>query len=437
MTKYINSSEAITSNLLLWDPLHTQTSIVETHVIEVYPQTSIDYSDTVTFLIKACPKHLIQNIEIISEIRVLTADGQNPAQNTNISVVSNLANAIWRSVDVVIGGQNILQSFDNSYNIGSWFDIALNTSSNRSAYLLNKEIFLMDQAESKDASENATIYPAANDEGVRPPLANKSALLRGKMIETGKKITLISDLNCSLFKTGKLLPSNLDVRLSLTKNYDGYILLEAANGTHKVKFDRCYLRVTLQQPTDFCLNLMEQKLAKTPALYQAEEGKVSFHSIPAGNAQVTINNLFPQGKLPVMFTFGVQDRTALGNTRNKNPYTFHPLKKVQVFVDGKPYFPSVLEGSVNHFDSLYQSIGYKTNGECLITPDNYNIHPLFVVDLTADRNANKHHLNLSRNGEVKLDIEFPQAAEEGLILLVYSYYDRIIEINSDRSLRVI
>ena len=436
MTKYVNSSEAITSNLLLWDPLHTQTSIAETHVMEIYPQTSIDYSDTVTFLIKACPKLMIENIEIISEIRVLTAAGGNPAANTNVSVVSNLANAIWRSVDVAIGGQNILQSFDNSYNIGSWFDIALNTPSHRSSYLLKKEVFLMDEATTKANSENTTIYPAPEN-NVRPPPANMSALSRSKLIEQGKSVTLISDLNCSLFKTGKLLPSNLDVRLSLTKNYDGYVLLEEATGTHKLKFDKCFLRVTMQQPTDFCLNLMEQKLLKTPALYQSEEGKVSFHSIPAGNALVTINNLFPQGRLPLMFTFGVQDRTALGNARNKNPYTFHEVKKVQIYVDGKPFFPSAIQGSTMHFDSFYQTIGYKTTGDCLINPNNYNIHPLFAVDLTADRTANKHHLNLSRSGEIKLDLEFPDAVEEGLILLVYAYYDRIIEINSDRNLRIL
>ena len=436
MTKYVNSSEAITSNLLLWDPLHTQTSIAETHVIEVYPQTSIDYSDTVTFLVKACPKLMIENIEIITEIRVLTAGDGNPAANTNVSVVSNLANAIWRSVDVVIGGQNILQSFDNSYNIASWFDIALNTSSHRAPYLFNKEVFLMDEAASKAASEDTTIYPEEVS-GVRPAPANISALSRGKIIEQGKSVTLISDLNCSLFKTGKLLPSNLDVRLSLTKNHDGYVLLEPSSGTHKVKFDKCYLRVTMQQPTDFCLNLMEQKLLKTPALYQAEEGKVSFHSIPSGNALVTINNLFPQGKLPIMFTFGVQDRAAFGKSRDKNPYTFHPIKKVQVYVDGKPYFPSSLEGSTMQFDSFYQSIGYKTTGDCLINPTNYTIHPVCTIDLTADKNANKHHLNLSQSGDVKLDIEFPAVAKDGLILLVYSYYDRIIEINSDRSLRIL
>lgn len=96
MTKYINSSEAITSNLMLWDPLHTQTSIQGSHVFEVYPQTSIDYSDTVFFLIKASPKLMIQNIEIVSQIRIVTANDTNPAANSNVSVVSNLANAIWR-----------------------------------------------------------------------------------------------------------------------------------------------------------------------------------------------------------------------------------------------------------------------------------------------------------------------------------------------------
>ncbi len=436
MTKYVNSSEAITSNLMLWDPLHTQTSIVETHVVEVYPQTSIDYSDTVSFLIKASPKLLIQNIEIISQVRVLTNADAAPVDAANVSVISNMANAIWRSVDVVIGEQNILQSFDNSYNIGSWFDVTLNTPSARSPYLLHKEVFLMDEGATKAESETTTIY-LAEDNGVRPPPANKSALTRNKIIKQGQSVTLISDLNCSLFKTGKLLPSNMDVRVSLTKNYDGYVLLEAATGTHKIKFDKCYLRVTMQQPTDLCLNLMEEKLLKTPAVYQAEEGKVSFHSIPAGNELVTINNLFPQGNLPIMFTFGVQDRSAFGNARNKNPYTFHPMKKVQVYVDGKPYFPSALEGSTMHFDSFYQTIGYKTTGECMINPSNYAVHPLLAVDLTADRNANKHHLNLSRSGEVKLDIEFAAAAQDGLILLVYSYYDRIIEINSDRSGKVL
>ena len=78
---------------MLRDPLHTQSSIVGKLVFEVYPQTSIDYSATLLFLIKATSKLMIQNIEIITQIQVVTAGGANPAANTNVSVVSNLANA--------------------------------------------------------------------------------------------------------------------------------------------------------------------------------------------------------------------------------------------------------------------------------------------------------------------------------------------------------
>ena len=125
----------------------------------------------------------------------------------------------------------------------------------------------MDDAEIKRDSEDKTRYPAAV-EGVRPTPANKGDLSRSKMIEQGKIVTLISDLNCSLLKSGKLLSGFMDVRLSLTKNYAGYVLLEAEERTYKLKFVKYYLIVTMQQPGEFCLNLMKQKLLKAPAIYQ-------------------------------------------------------------------------------------------------------------------------------------------------------------------------
>ena len=87
------------------------------------------------------------------------------------------------------------------------------------------------------------------------------------------------------------------------------------------------------------------------------------------------------------------------------------------------------------FDTLYQTIGYKNTGSCLITPENYFTHQIVAVDLTADRNGNRHHLNLNKTGEVKVNLELPAVAPEGLILVVYAYYDRIIEINADRIIR--
>lgn len=431
MTKYINSDEAVTSNLMFFSPMHTQTSILSTNVYEVYPQTSLDFSDVIPFLIKAHPKQMIQGIEIVTNIRVLTATGENPPANTNVSVVSNLSHAIWRSVDVVVGGQNLMQSFDNSYNIGSWFNTVLNSDENRKDYLFRKQLFLMDNVETKANSENTNFYPDHNAVPV-----NTAARRRADRIKRGQRVTLISDLDCSLFRTGKLLPSNLDVRIALTKNYSGYVLLEPANGTHKLVFDKCYLRVTVQQPTDFCLQLVEQKLKIQPAIYQAEQGVVNFFSLTAGTRTATINNLFPQGKLPIFFVIAISTRDCYGETRNKNPYTYHRINKIQVYIDSVPYFSSALSGNTQLFDNFYQSIGRKTAGGSLLADPSFNSHHIIPVDLTADRNSNKHHLNLSRTGDVKVNLEAVENLPEGALLMCYSYYDRIIAIDSDRNVHI-
>ena len=69
----------------------------------------------------------------------------------------------------------------------------------------------MDDATTKEDSEDITIHPAAV-EGEAPQPVNKASFFRSKLIEQGKTVTLISDL-----KSGKLLPTNLDVRISQTK----------------------------------------------------------------------------------------------------------------------------------------------------------------------------------------------------------------------------
>ena len=89
---------------MLWPVPNTQTAIVDTQTFEVASAAPIGYSDTLDFIIKAMPKHMIERIEIISEIRVLTATGGNPPATAvpQVSIISNVANAIWRSVDVII-----------------------------------------------------------------------------------------------------------------------------------------------------------------------------------------------------------------------------------------------------------------------------------------------------------------------------------------------
>ena len=100
MTKYVKSSEALPSNLHLWETVHTQTGIVETKTIDVFPTTSIEASDTLTFIIPAMSKLMLQNVQIVSEIRVLTATGGNPEADHPVSTAPHLAAALYRNMEI-------------------------------------------------------------------------------------------------------------------------------------------------------------------------------------------------------------------------------------------------------------------------------------------------------------------------------------------------
>ena len=115
MTKYIKSVEALPSNLHLWETIHTQTGIAETKTIDIFPTTSIEVSDTLTFIIPAMSKLMLQNVQIVSEIRVLTAQDAAPPANHPVSTAPHLAAALYRNVEITAGSTSLVQSFDNAY----------------------------------------------------------------------------------------------------------------------------------------------------------------------------------------------------------------------------------------------------------------------------------------------------------------------------------
>ena len=434
MTKYIKSAEALPSNLHLWETVHTQTGIVETKTIDVFPTTSIEASDTLTFIIPAMSKLMLQNVQIVSEIRVLTATGGNPAANRPVGTAPHLAAALYRNVEIYAGSTSLVQSFDNAYAMTKFWETTLNIPSGARAHLHSKEGYYIDRVHSKEHSEDVDYFP---DDG---NVMNFGGKYRAENIAEGKKVCLVSDLDASLFKQDKLLPSELEIQVSLTKNYSEFILLSANNQTDKVVFDKVTLRCTFQRPQDSVLGIIEQRLAKENAIYHTDKSVLSFHAIPQGAGEMTLTSIFGS-KLPHTFLVGVQDRSSFGKTRAKNPFTLYPMKSFQAYIDGQEHFPRAVElvGTNDYtymWEALLDQSGHINNGDNLLE-HYYAAYPAVMVDLTQDRSQNQRALNLQRSGTVRLQISFPEAAPAGRVLMILAWYDEVIEITKDRQVLVI
>ncbi|KAL5263054.1 hypothetical protein ACHWQZ_G008450 [Mnemiopsis leidyi] len=352
----------------------------------------------------------------------------------NDGTAPHLAAALYRNVEIYAGSTSLVQSFDNAYAMTKFWETTLNTRSGAHPHLHSKEGYYIDRVHSKAHSEDVDYFPADGN------TMNFGGKYRAENIAEGKKVCLVSDLDASLFKQDKLLPSELEMQVSLTKNYSEFILLSADNQTNKVVFDKVTLRCTFQRPQDSVLGIIEQRLAKENAIYHTDRSVLSFHAIPEGAADMTVSSIFGS-KLPHTFLVGVQDRSSFGKTRSKNPFTLYPMKSFQAYIDGQEHFPRAVElVGTNDFTYMWEAFldqsGHINDGDNLLE-HYYPAYPAIMVDLTQDRSQNQRALNLQRSGTVRLQISFPEAAPAGRVLMILAWYDEVLEITKDRQVMVI
>ena len=416
MAKFIDSEEGMPQELIPFTTKSTQVMIRGVQEIKYLPINSFEKSDTVNFEIPAQHNLLIKNIEIVTKFKV---EGKGKA-----TLVSNPANALWKQVDIVLNNKYQMSNpMQQSSNYETFFSTILNVDQEREEVIFSNQGFLLDVGSDKDEADDVT---------------NVNAVKRGKLIEGGKSVTMISDLNCNLLKTSKLLIPGLEFNISLTKNKPEFLLM-SKDKDFTILIEKVYLNVTFVQPEEAYLSLLEAKLEKTPAIYDGHRTEVSLFGIQSGVNKYQFNNIF-RGPLPSFMVLCIQDRDAINGDYGKNPYTFYPFKSLQVFINNREYFSDPIETTkedntlmLNHF---YKALGYDLKGTCLINRDNFRAHFMIPIALARDRSVKFHH-NLQETADFKIDIEFEEQVLQNKVLMVYSVFDQIIKIDKGRNIEKI
>ena len=479
MAKFINSQNAIPTDLLLWNERPTQVSIQEKYNVKVWPITNILNDGPINFNIPPQPKGMMTDISITTKFKV-QKDGQDmTAAERNLSIVNNFANALWALVDVKVDDRlDLTQSMKNAYAYQTFFNHALNSESNREDYLMYNEFFKMDQAESKTSEQSREIwdfdidvmdaeieetYPGSSEsakDDVKDKMkklpaywkssgANPVANDRSWRILKGQSVIVNSKLQCPLFNTSKCLPTNMKIRISLTKNSDAFLILTESNASYSIYLEDVYLDVTYFRPRDQILAIIEDRLQKDPAPYFISRPEITIKPITQSNRIIRLTDIF-HDKLPPYAFFCLQKSRDFEGKLNTNPFTFIPFKKFQFYVNGTPYFTDALEVSTiedgiykgfgDYLRQLYRTVGKDLKGDCLINSSNFQLNFMVGMSFGADRSSTTDkHLNLQENASTYLEIDMGinENIPTDMILITYAVYDRQIQIDGDRSVRII
>eukprot|EP00116_Pleurobrachia_bachei_P001610 sb/3461872/ len=323
-------------------------------------------------------------------------------------------------VDVVLADRvDITQSMRNSYAYQSYFN-NISTDPNRDDFLKATQMFIMDSGKTRDDS---MIFSGSN-------IKNKGAEERAKKISKSKQITTVGKLHCPLLNSSKALPTGLPLRITLSKNNDGFLLMSEQEG-YRIHLNSVHLRAKFIKPASPFLSLIESRLLKEPAPYHVCKPELIIRPIPEASQVLRLNNIFP-GKLPHHAFFCVQSVASFEGAHNSNPFAFIPFTKFQFYCDGKPYFVDALEpGDDNDYapylHQLYKSLGMDLHGRCLVNSENFEQNFIVGLSLSPDREGTVPHSYISPqyDASTRLEIDLGSNATEDLVLIVYALYDRI------------
>ena len=291
-----------------------------------------------------------------------------------------------------------------------------------------------------------------------PTNANPAASTRAMLINRGQSLILNSKFQNPLFNTSKCLPTNMKIRISLTKNRDELLLLCKDDAGYSIILEDCYLNVTYYRVRDEILDLMEERLAKDAATYFVSKPQIIIRPIAKSSKFIRMTDIFAD-KIPPYAFFALQRSTDFEGKFSSNCFSFVPFKTFQFYLNGTPYFTDPLEvGTITKFINrtghaddyiyedfgeymrqLYRTAGKDSKGNCLIDSTNFNLNFMVGMSFGADRSSlSDGHLNLQENASTYLEIDMGiDEVYNDLILIVYAPFDRQIQIDANRMVRIV
>ena len=460
---------------MLWQTKPTQVSVKESYDTKVWPISNIFNEGPITFSIPEQPHDMMKNIEIVTKFKIQKDGKDFSVEQDNMSVINNFPSSLWQIVDVTINGQsNIMQPLKNAYSYTSFFNMVFNHDDSQVDYLGYKELFIMDNGDKYGIKsgdklivrDNSKMYNTVGEKlfAVKgsigdivtnyikaeteksfskmpnPGIKNQALYTRARRVAKVQSVTTYSKLHCPLFNTNNVLPTRMDIRITLTRNTDDFLLICPKDEKYSISIEDVHLQVTYYQPQDAIQRKIESLQESEPIPYFVQRPELIVRPITATAKVIRVNDIFPS-KLPSYAFFCIQKSADFEGKRESNPFSFIPFGKMNIFIGGKPFFQDELEVRLKtdsqepdftHFlVQLYKTLGREYKGNCLINSKNFYIHFCVGASFTADKSsANASYLNLQEQGSCSTEIDTGE--DSGLtncLLIVYALYDRQIKID--------
>jgi hypothetical protein len=238
--------------------------------------------------------------------------------------------------------------------------------------------------------------------------------------------------------------NEVTTRVKLVRNNDAVCLMASGVRQFIIAVTAASLSVCKVKISPSVFLAHAKTLENGTAKYPIRRVICNSFTIPAGYLDVSHEKLFSR-QLPVRLIVGLVDNRAYNGDRERNPFNFQhfSLTEIGIYLDIqlhglKPLKPDFVAG---RYIAAYSGLFGGTNkinrdeGNDISRSDYANGYALFAYDLTPDL-AENYHVNLTRQGTVRLDLRFGIALAQTVTVVAYAEFENVIEIDQIASFSI-
>jgi hypothetical protein len=373
----------------------------------------------------------LANTQLYVRAKITHGNGDPINGTDHVGPVNLTLHSLFSEMDLKLN-ETLVSSTNNTYSYRAYLENLLSYGQDAKASQLTATMYYKDTAGHLDVTN-----PTAQD------VANIGFKKRYEFFRDGASVDMMGKLHTDLCFQERFLPSDVGLRIRLVRQKDAFCLMsDATNPTYRLQIVECklYVRKVKLSPSVFVAHA--KALEHGNAKYPIHRVVCKTFTVPQGNLDFSQENVFT-GQLPTRIVIGCVDNDAFNGAWNKSPFNFknYHLTQLKLYLDGqhqyiKPIEPDFANNQfVQAYLTLFEGSGKLGKDEGIdVSRSEYPAgFTLYAFDLTPDL-AESDHLNLAKEGTVRLDAKFRVALANTINVVVYAEFENVIEIDRNRNI---
>ena len=390
----------------------------------------------------------LKEMKLYLRVKVTKADGGTLSEGARVALVNYPIASLFQQVDLYLQ-QGLVSSSGNCYAYKAMMDVMLENDVNDIDGVLKQGLFEKDTPGGMDSTYLDSATATAADD-----VTNGGFIERAGFSKKSKIFELMGKLHIDLCRQERLLLNAIQLTLKLTQNREPFRLMRPAAASegetatdYRVEIVTAILKVPMIKATEAMVLGHEEALLKGPAVYPFERTEIKTYTIPVGELQAQIDNVF-LSRLPKRLVIGLVPSAAFTGSFERNPFNFanFGLNYLCLVIDGVcfPSKPLTLDYENDTFleayDMLFSVVPDDLRGmpkkPSFIKRDDFKRgYCLYCFNLDGS-NVDSDYVAQQNVGLSRLDMKFASGLKESVTIVMYATFNALLRVDHTRNVRV-